>query len=76
MTETKPNPDRYVLLTRMQAAKYLGVSKGTLAVWACKKSNIPYVKVGRMVQYRLSDLKQFIDMRTHVHEGYTVPILD
>lgn len=53
------------LLTRADAAAYLGVSKGTLEVWACtKRYPLPYVKVGRLVKYRLSDLQAFVASRT------------
>ncbi len=53
------------LLTRTAAAAYLGVSKGTLEVWACtKRYPLPYVKVGRLVKYRLSDLQAFVASRT------------
>ena len=52
------------LLNRTQAAEYLGVSKGTLEVWACtKRYDLPYVKVGRLVKYRLSDLQAFVASR-------------
>lgn len=50
-----------VLLSRDQAAKYLGVSVSTLANWAStRRFNLPYVRVGRSVKYRLSDLDAFI----------------
>lgn len=53
------------LLTREQAAAYLGVTARTLAVWACvKRYNLPYVKVGRLVKYRRADLDAFIARRT------------
>jgi excisionase family DNA binding protein len=56
------------LLTREEAAKFLGLSRGTLEVWACtKRYPLPYVKVGRLVKYRLSDLQAFLDSRT-VHQ--------
>lgn len=49
------------LLSRKQAAEYLGLSEGTLAVWACTgRYNLPMVKVGRLVKYRLADLVAFI----------------
>lgn len=49
------------LLTRRQVAKVLGVNENTLAVWACtKRHNIPYIKVGRSVRYRLSDINNFL----------------
>jgi excisionase family DNA binding protein len=53
------------LLSRQQAAEFLGVTKGTLEVWACtKRYNLPYVKVGKLVKYRQSDLIQFLNDRT------------
>jgi len=53
------------LLTREQAAHYLGVTPRTLAVWACnKRYNLPFVKVGRLVKYRKADLDAFIARRT------------
>ena len=52
------------LLSRQQAAEFLGVKEHTLAVWASnKRYNLPYVKVGRLVKYRYSDLLTFIENR-------------
>jgi excisionase family DNA binding protein len=48
-----------------EAAPYLGVSKGTLGVWRCtNRYHIPYIKVGRLVKYRKSDLDAFLAART------------
>jgi hypothetical protein len=53
------------LVKRSEAAKFLGVAPQTLAVWACtKRYALPYVKVGRLVKYRLVDLENFIASRT------------
>jgi excisionase family DNA binding protein len=53
------------LLTREQAAKYLGVSVSALAAWACnKRYNLPMVRVGRLVKYRIQDLDDFINRNT------------
>ncbi len=62
MTTAPPsNPD---LLTREQAAEYLGVSKNTLEVWATtKRYPLPYTKIGRCVRYRRRDLDRFIEDR-------------
>lgn len=58
------------LLTRKEAADYLGVKEDTLAVWACNKRYIlPMVKVGRLVKYKLSDLNAFIETRTIYGKG-------
>lgn len=52
------------LLTPAQTAELLGISVETLAVWRCKKRyNLPYVKVGRSVKYRETDVHQFIESR-------------
>ena len=56
--------DNTKLLDTTQTAEYLGITQDTLAVWRCQKSyNLPYVKVGRLVKYRLSDLNNFINSR-------------
>ena len=49
-------------LTRVEAAKFLGVTTDTLAVWAStKRYDLPYYKLGkRLVKYKLSDLEKFI----------------
>lgn len=55
------------LLKRQDAAKLLGVSAGTLGVWGSKcrnRYNLPFVKVGRLVRYKLSDLNLFIKKQT------------
>jgi excisionase family DNA binding protein len=53
------------LLTEQQAAEFLGVSAGTLSVWRCtKRYPLPYVKCGRLVRYRRSDLEAWVDSRT------------
>lgn len=53
------------LLTRKEAAKYLGLSPQTLANWAHTKSQtLPFIKPGRSVRYRKSDLEAWLDRRT------------
>ena len=50
------------LFTRKEAARYLRVSPGTLAVWDCtKRYNLRPLKVGRAVRYRKSDLDNFLE---------------
>jgi len=48
------------LLTRKDAARYLGVSVSTLARWAMEGTGPAYSKTGG-VRYRLSDLNAFVD---------------
>ena len=58
-------PETNILLTRSQAAELLGVKPSTLATWTTtKRYNLPYVKVGRLVKYRLSDIEEFIQRQT------------
>lgn len=53
------------LLSRQEAAEYLGVKPQTLAVWATtKRYDLPYVKVGRLPKYRLSVLNAFLERNT------------
>ncbi|MGA7181260.1 MAG: helix-turn-helix domain-containing protein [Thiobacillaceae bacterium] len=50
------------LLTRRQAAEYLGVKEKTLAQWATAgRYGLPYIRVGRKAMYRQSDLDAFIE---------------
>jgi excisionase family DNA binding protein len=53
------------LLSRKEAAAYLGLTEQTLAVWKCtKRYDLPVVKIGRLVKYKKSDLDKFIEKRT------------
>lgn len=67
MVGRKPaEPRRDALLTRKEAAAYVGVTEGTLAVWHCEQEHddLPVVKVGRSVRYKQSDLDAFLERRT------------
>lgn len=60
-----PTATTPIMLTREQAAEYLGVKPGTLEVWAStQRYGLPYVKVGRCVRYRRADLDRFIEAQT------------
>lgn len=53
-----------------QAADMLGVKTSTLAVWrSTGRYNLPFLKVGRLVKYRVSDLAEFLARRTANHTG-------
>lgn len=51
------------LMTRKEAAAYLGTTAGTLAFWdSTKRYNLRPVKLGRhSVRYRRSDLDRFLE---------------
>ena len=53
-------PDR--LVPAKEAAEYLGVAPGTLTQWRYKGfGGPPWVKVGRVVRYRMTDLEAWIE---------------
>ena len=52
------------LLAQNEAADFLGVSPGTLAVWRCvARYRLPYVKIGRSVRYDAADLVAWMESR-------------
>ncbi|MCR5812882.1 MAG: helix-turn-helix domain-containing protein [Desulfovibrio sp.] len=55
---------RLALRTEKQASEILNIPLATLRKWRCFRENLPFVKIGRSVRYRLSDLTEFLDKRT------------
>jgi excisionase family DNA binding protein len=56
------------LLDETEAAQYLTLSPGTLSVWrSTGRYKIPFVKVGRRVRYRRSDLLAWLESRTRAN---------
>ena len=54
-----------ILLDERKAAEVLGVSPGTLSVWrSTGRYQVPFVKVGHLVRYRLADLEAWLESRT------------
>jgi excisionase family DNA binding protein len=52
------------LMSRKEAAAYLGVSDVTLAIWKCTgRYNLRVYKIGRLAKYRKADLDAFIASR-------------
>ena len=49
------------ILDRKEAAAFLRIGKNTLAAWACRRFGPPFVRVGRRIVYRRSDLNQWLD---------------
>ena len=57
--------ERDKLMTRVEAAEYLGLRPQTLAIWKLTGRNgLPCIKVGRLVKYRRSDLDAFLQRNT------------
>ncbi len=52
-------------LTPKEAAEHIGVAEQTLAVWRTtnRYPDLVYLKVGRAVRYRLSDLDKWLERR-------------
>ncbi len=47
------------------AAAILAIKPQTLASWRCRGVNsLPFVKIGRAVRYRVSDLEAWMEKRT------------
>lgn len=54
--------DHDILLDRREAATYLKISPGTLAVWDCtKRYDLKPLKAGRSVRYRKAELDRFLE---------------
>lgn len=53
------------LLNDLQASQLLGIKPQTLAVWRCTgRHELPFVRVGRSIRYRASDIQRWLDSRT------------
>ncbi|MBE6446251.1 MAG: helix-turn-helix domain-containing protein [Alphaproteobacteria bacterium] len=49
------------LLTTQQASEFLGIPAQTLVNWRFnQRYPLPFVKIGKLVRYRKSDLVEFI----------------
>lgn len=58
----KYEKESHILYSRKEAANFLGVKVNTLAVWhTTRRYDLPFVKVGRLCKYRLSDLLEFLE---------------
>lgn len=52
-------------LTAEQAAEYIGVQPQTLAAWrSTGRYDLPFVRAGRAIRYRKSDLDAWMARRT------------
>jgi predicted DNA-binding transcriptional regulator AlpA len=55
------------LLDQGEAARFLGLSKATLARWRCLGGGPPFVKLGGRVLYARQRLKEFVQL----HERFS-----
>ena len=52
------------------AAEYLGFKPQTLAIWRTTgRYGLPFLKLGRLVRYRKSDLDKWLASRRRTHTG-------
>ena len=59
-----------VQINEKRAAEVLGVKVSTLTNWRTTgRYNLPYIKVGRLVRYRVADLAAWIAKRRQGAEG-------
>lgn len=50
-------------LSNAEAADYLGLKTATLNKWRVYGDGPPFIKIGRIIQYRKSDLDAFLNER-------------
>jgi hypothetical protein len=59
-----------VLRTTAETAERLGTTPGTLEVWRClRRYPLNFVKIGRKVFYKETDIEAFIASRTVAGDG-------
>lgn len=69
MNNQSGNITQKKLMTRKEAALYLGVKEQTLALWAhANRYDLPYYKIGRHAKYKLEDLDGFIERNQQINE--------
>lgn len=51
------------LLNTRQAAEHIGIKETTAEIWRCYGKGPRYLKIGRLVRYRLSDLDAWLDQQ-------------
>ncbi len=56
--------DKNDFLTTRQAAALIGLKKNTLEIWRIRGGGPRYIKFGRAVRYRQSDLETYIEAQT------------
>jgi excisionase family DNA binding protein len=64
------------LLSIEELSEKLGIPVSTLYAWTCKKK-IPYVKLGRLVRFRESEITEWIAKNSvHPDDGSCTPVPD
>lgn len=55
------------LLTTKEAAQYLTIKAQTLEFWRCRGGGPQFIKIGRAVRYRKTDLDFFTEKNIRVN---------
>lgn len=59
------------LIDSHQTASILGIKHSTLSVWrSTGRYGIRFIKTGRLVRYRVADIRAFIDSRSRTQSDY------
>ena len=67
-SQQAPSKSIESLASPKAVAKDLNVTEGTLQVWrSTGRYDLPYIKIGGKVMYRISDVNRFIESRQHAH---------
>lgn len=65
MQTTQSRQIAHKLFDTTQAAEYLGGLKpNTLEGWRVSGRGAPYIKIGRLVRYRIEDLDAYLEAQT------------
>ena len=75
MQNTQTVQPAHKLVDTIQAAEYLGNLKpNTLEIWRNQGRGIPYIKIGRLVRYRLEDLDAYLTKQTRSSTSQQVAV--
>lgn len=66
-SNSRDSADARIVLTNKEAARKLGISHRTLEDWRLTNRGPRFVKLGRLVRYRLNDLLDFMDRNSFMN---------
>lgn len=65
--DNRVHADACVVLSNKEAARFLGISHRTLEDWRLTNRGPRFIKLGRLVRYRLSDLLDFMEQNCFIN---------
>lgn len=72
-SNSRDSADTRIVLTNKEAARKLGISHRTLEDWRLTNRGPRFVKLGRLVRYRLGDLLDFMDRNSFMNTAQAAP---